>query len=128
MLRLLLAGVDQACQHGPSLGAAAGIAYLLEGSSKTIQCSINAVASNVIGSICDGAKYNCTLKAMSSASIALECALFCTYGMPVDAGGIVDDSVFSTLDNLSKIAHSFATTDDVIVSILEDRDQDANNF
>jgi len=104
-----------------SFGAAAGIAYLLGAGPEGIKNSINMVASNLIGATCDGAKSNCALKAMSSASVAYESALLGTWGLMLGAQGIVGDTALQTLKNVSELSHRMDKIDDVIVDILKRR-------
>lgn len=110
-----------------AFGAAAGITYLLGGSAAHIRRAINAVASNLIGSACDGAKYNCALKAMTSACIAWESALLSLYGATIAHDGIVDDSIEKTFENISLLSKGMNALDDMIIDIIRahDTDQDA---
>ncbi len=106
-----------------AFGAAAGITYLLGGDVNQIKCAINAVASNIIGSACDGAKYNCTLKATTSAVIAWESALMSIYGVNISYDGIVDDSIVETFENISVLSQGMNALDDMIVDIIRDHDK-----
>ncbi|HPR41590.1 MAG TPA: L-serine ammonia-lyase, iron-sulfur-dependent, subunit alpha [Candidatus Methanofastidiosa archaeon] len=104
-----------------SFGAAAGMAFLLGAGPDGIINSINMVASNLIGATCDGAKTNCALKAMSSASMAYESALMGSRGLRLDSQGIVGDNAKETLSNVSEISHMMDSIDDAIVKILKQR-------
>ncbi len=106
-----------------AFGAAAGITYLLGGNINQIKCAINAVASNIIGSACDGAKYNCTLKATTSAVIAWESALMSIYGVNISHDGIVDDSIMETFENISILSQGMDALDNMIIDIIQDHDK-----
>jgi L-cysteine desulfidase len=106
-----------------AFGAAAGLTYLLGGDASKITCAINGVASNIIGSACDGAKYNCTLKATTSAVIAWESALMSIYGVAMSTDGIVDDSIVETFENISVLSRGMNALDDMIIDIIRDHDQ-----
>ena len=103
------------------LGAAAGLAYLLGGGKDEIDNAIKTIASFNFGSICDGAKFNCTLKSMNAADIALKSALFSIRGMRVVTEGVIEESVDASLKNIGRISKSMTNTDDTIVSILVER-------
>jgi len=104
-----------------AFGAAAGLTYLLGGEVVEIKNAINAVASNIMGSACDGAKHNCALKAMTSSMISWDSALLCTNGLCVLSDGIVDSSALVTLDNLSKLSKGMSSLDDIIIDIIKER-------
>jgi len=104
-----------------SFGAAAGISYLLGAGSEGIINSINMVASNLIGATCDGAKTNCALKAMSSASVAYDSALLGTRNLQLGSQGIVGSTAMETISNVSKISKKMDSIDDAIVKILRHR-------
>jgi len=104
-----------------TFGAAAGISYLLGADAEGIKNSINMVASNLIGATCDGAKTNCALKAMSSASVAYDSALLGSRGLQLGSQGIVGSTAKETLKNVSEISHKMDSIDDAIVSILRHR-------
>lgn len=107
------------CFNKAAIGAAAGLTYLLGGKEREINNAINAVASNMTGVICDGAKYSCTLKAMTAAGVATESALMSVNGIKIPPNGIVDEKPKDTMKNIGMISYSMAQTDMTIVKILQ---------
>lgn len=98
-----------------AFGATAGLTYLLDGGYEEIKNAINAVASNIAGVICDGAKYGCAFKAMNAAAIAWESALLSVKGLEVPSDGIVELSADETLKNFAEISECMRKVNDIIV-------------
>ncbi len=110
------------CFNKSAIGAAAGLTYLLGGKEREINNAINAVASNIAGVICDGAKYGCTLKAMTAAGIAIESALMSVSGIKkIPSDGVVDEKPEGTIKNIGIISHSMTRTDMAIVKMIQSR-------
>ncbi len=110
------------CFNKSAIGAAAGLTYLLGGKEREINNAINAAASNMTGVICDGAKYGCTLKAMTAAGIAIESALMSVSGIKkIPSDGVVDEKAEDTVKNIGIISHSMAQTDMAIVKMIQSR-------
>ncbi len=107
------------CFNKSAIGAAAGLTYLLGGKEGEINNAINAAASNITGVICDGAKYSCTLKAMTAAGVAMESALMSVNGIKIPPDGIVDEKPKDTMKNIGMVSYSMAQTDMTIVKILQ---------
>ncbi|HDN97954.1 MAG TPA: serine dehydratase subunit alpha family protein [bacterium] len=106
-----------------AFGAAAGLTYLLGGDKEKVANAIKYVASIGVGLLCDGAKYDCALKAMTAATIAYEAALFAIKGIKIPSEGIVEDSVDDTLKNLGKLSDAMEEVDKTIVKIILDREK-----
>jgi|Deesub1362B_J571_1020462.scaffolds.fasta_scaffold00077_61 L-cysteine desulfidase len=102
-----------------AFGAAAGLTYMLGGREKEIENAIRYVASNIIGTICDGAKYGCVLKSMTAASVAYEAALFSLSGIEIPADGVVEKTADDTLKNLGEVAEAMSGVDDVVVKLIQ---------
>lgn len=64
------------CSVAAGAGAAAGVAYLLGGTTKHIAGAITNLIENLAGVICDGAKPGCALKLATAAGTAVQSALF----------------------------------------------------
>ncbi|MFO7792758.1 MAG: L-serine ammonia-lyase, iron-sulfur-dependent, subunit alpha [Candidatus Saliniplasma sp.] len=108
------------CSVKAGMGVTAGITYILGGSTEQIRNSINLLAGNVTGMICDGAKEGCALKISTAAGEALESSLMALKGLDVpDDNGIVGDTAEETLENIGKISDEMATIDLKIIDILE---------
>ena len=115
------------CFNKSAIGAAAGLTYLLGGKEREINNAINAVAANMTGVICDGAKYSCTLKAMTAAGIAMESALMSVNGIKIPPDGIVAEKPKDTMKNIGMISHSMVQADTTIVKILQNLELTSEN-
>ncbi|GIU21912.1 L-serine ammonia-lyase, iron-sulfur-dependent, subunit alpha [Shewanella schlegeliana] len=97
-----------------SMGAAAGITYLLDGEIEQVSAAICSMIGDVSGVICDGAKTACAMKVSSSAGAAVKSALMAIDGIRVTGSeGIVADDVDQTIRNLATLANGAMTQTDV---------------
>lgn len=97
-----------------SMGAVAGMTWLLGGNIKQISAAINSMIGDIAGMICDGAKTSCAMKVSSSAGSAVKSALMALDGIGVTGNeGIVAHDVDSTIRNLSALANGSMTQTDV---------------
>ncbi|PSU72509.1 hypothetical protein C9J22_00695 [Photobacterium phosphoreum] len=97
-----------------SMGAVAGMTWLLGGGIKQISAAINSMIGDIAGMICDGAKTSCAMKVSSSAGSAIKSALMALDGIGVTGNeGIVAHDVDSTIRNLSALANGSMTQTDV---------------
>ncbi|OBU13840.1 hypothetical protein AYY19_07000 [Photobacterium aquimaris] len=97
-----------------SMGAVAGMTWLLGGDIKQISAAINSMIGDIAGMICDGAKTSCAMKVSSSAGSAVKSALMALDGIGVTGNeGIVAHDVDSTIRNLSMLANGSMTQTDV---------------
>ncbi|MCP4956297.1 serine dehydratase subunit alpha family protein [Photobacterium aquimaris] len=97
-----------------SMGAVAGMTWLLGGDIKQISIAINSMIGDIAGMICDGAKTSCAMKVSSSAGSAVKSALMALDGIGVTGNeGIVAHDVNSTIRNLSMLANGSMTQTDV---------------
>ncbi|KJG08535.1 serine dehydratase subunit alpha family protein [Photobacterium kishitanii] len=97
-----------------SMGAVAGMTWLLGGDIKQISAAINSMIGDIAGMICDGAKTSCAMKVSSSAGSAVKSALMALDGIGVTGNeGIVAHDVDSTIRNLSALANGSMTQTDV---------------
>ena len=114
------------CGVKAGIGTAAGIAYYLTKESKdkakVIGSTINNMAGNITGMICDGAKRGCALKAATAVRVAIESALLALNGFEIPYNdGIVDKNPMMTLRNVGEVSKGMINTDKNIVHILEAR-------
>ncbi len=110
------------CSVKAGMGVTAGITYVLGGGSEEIKNSIDLLAGNVTGMICDGAKEGCALKISTAAGESLESSLMALKGLNVpEDNGIVGDTAEETLENIGKISDEMATIDLKIIDILESK-------
>ena len=101
-----------------SMGAVAGMTWLLGGQFSHISNAICSMIGDITGIICDGAKTSCAMKVSSSASAAIKAALMALDGIRVTGNeGIVADDVDASIRNMSALANGAMTQTDV--QILE---------
>ena len=97
-----------------SMGAVAGMTWLLGGNIQQISAAINSMIGDIAGMICDGAKTSCAMKVSSSAGSAIKSALMALDGLGVTGNeGIVAHDVDSTIRNLSALANGSMTQTDI---------------
>ena len=106
-----------------SMGAAAGMAWLLKGDFESVGMAISNMVGDVAGMICDGASNSCAMKVSTSATAAYKAVLMALDGYRVTgAEGIVDDDVDQSIANLGQLAsHGMMQTDGQILQIMLDK-------
>lgn len=103
-----------------SMGAAAGMAWLLKGDFKTVSMAISNMIGDVAGMICDGASNSCAVKVSTSVMSAYKAVLMALDGTRVTGSeGIVADDVDQSIANLGQLAsHGMGQTDEQILQIM----------
>lgn len=103
-----------------SMGAAAGIAWLLESRYDVVAMAISSMIGDVSGMICDGASNSCAMKVSTSASAAYKAVLMALDNSCVrGSDGIVSDDVDQSIANLCSLAAgSMRHTDMQIIEIM----------
>ncbi|MFO1414244.1 MAG: L-serine ammonia-lyase, iron-sulfur-dependent, subunit alpha [Burkholderiales bacterium] len=103
-----------------AMGAAAGMAWLLEGSYRTVGMAICSMVGDLAGMICDGASNSCAMKVSTSVGSAYKAVLMALDDARVaGSDGIVADSVDESIANLCALASgSMVHTDRQIVEIM----------
>ena len=103
-----------------SMGAAAGMAWLMGGNIKVISMSINSMVGDVSGLICDGASGSCAMKVSTSAGAAWKAVLMALEHSSVSGhDGIVCNDVENSLNNLGALACcAMQATDTQIIDIM----------
>lgn len=97
-----------------SMGAVAGMTWLLGGDLNKINNAICSMIGDIAGIICDGAKTSCAMKVSSSAGSAVKSALMALDGIYVTGNeGIVADNADTSIRNLSALANGSMTQTDV---------------
>ncbi|MCX2589518.1 serine dehydratase subunit alpha family protein [Proteus sp. G2672] len=106
-----------------SMGAAAGMAWLLTKDFTTVSMSINSMIGDISGIICDGASNSCAMKVSSSAASAYKAVLMAMQNQSVaGTDGIVSDNVDSSIANLCALAsRAMQHTDIQIIEIMEEK-------
>ncbi len=112
-----------ACSVAAGAGAAAGIAWLMGGTSDEIGGAIENIIEDLAGVICDGAKNSCALKLDTAAGTAVKAALFAMNGLKVKVtDGIVGGSPEKTIENIGILSsQGMAETDKIILKIMLDK-------
>ena len=103
-----------------AMGAAAGMAWLLGGSYRTVSMAICSMIGDLAGMICDGASNSCAMKVSTSASSAYKAVLMALDNSRVTGKeGIVADDVDDSIANLCALAsEGMAQTDRQIIEII----------
>ena len=101
-------------------GSGCGIAMLLGGGMKEIECTIKNMVGSISGMVCDGAKTSCALKVASSVEAAITAALLAKKSVCIPGSdGIVADDVEKCIQNLGMLgAKGMVDTDRVILDIM----------
>jgi len=91
--------------NAAGLGVAAGVVWLEGGGVEEISRAATNMVGNVAGTICDGAKIGCGLKALTAVDAAARCAQLALSGMAIpETDGIVGADGPSSLANLGRLA------------------------
>ncbi|WP_133683527.1 serine dehydratase subunit alpha family protein [Paludibacterium purpuratum] len=103
-----------------SMGAAAGMAYLLDGGAGTVNMAICSMIGDLAGMICDGASNSCAMKVSTSVSAAWKAVLMALDGTRVTGNeGIVAEEVDRSIRNLGELAcQGMQQTDEQILHIM----------
>lgn len=106
-----------------SMGAAAGMAWLVDGRYETIAMAISNMIGDVSGMICDGASNSCAMKVSTSASAAWKAVLMALDNTAVTGNeGIVAHDVEQSIANLCALAcQSMQQTDRQIIEIMANK-------
>ena len=110
------------CGVAASIGATAGLAWLMGCTETQIEGAIENMVANLSGMICDGAKAGCALKLASAASAALQSAIIAKQDCIVPPmNGIVGTGAEQSIQNLGRVSDKgMTTTDKVIISVMDD--------
>ncbi|WP_435955477.1 serine dehydratase subunit alpha family protein [Dryocola sp. BD626] len=106
-----------------AMGAAAGMAWLIDGSYRTLSMAIGSMIGDVSGMICDGASNSCAMKVSTSAAAAWKAVLMALDNTCVTGNeGIVADDVEQSISNLCALAsHAMQHTDRQIIEIMANK-------
>lgn len=108
------------CSVAAGAGAAAGVAFLLGGSTAHVASAIINLIEDLAGVICDGAKAGCALKLATAAGTAVQSALFALQGVSVQStDGIIGISPEKTMQNIGTLCtEGMIETDRTILKIM----------
>jgi L-cysteine desulfidase len=103
-----------------SMGAAAGMAWLLKGDFQTVSMAISNMIGDVAGIICDGASNSCAMKVSTSVMSGYKAVLMALEGIRVTENeGIVAEYVDQSIANLGELAcQGMLQTDGQILKIM----------
>lgn len=103
-----------------SMGAAAGMSWLIDGRYETLAKAISSMVGDVSGIICDGASNSCAMKVSTSVSSAWKAVLMALDNTAVTGNeGIVAHDVEDSVANLCALAcQSMQQTDRQIIDIM----------
>ena len=93
------------CCVAASVGATAGISYILGGQIGQIEGAIKNMIGSLAGVFCDGGKPGCAFKLSISVEAAIDAALMSVNGIVISSSdGIVDETAEDTIKNLAEIS------------------------
>ncbi|ENJ4476172.1 serine dehydratase subunit alpha family protein [Yersinia enterocolitica] len=103
-----------------AMGAAAGMAWLLEPRYEPVALAIGSMIGDISGIICDGAANSCAMKVSTSVSAAYKAVLMALDSSGVTGNeGIVADDVDQSIANLCELAcGAMRQTDSQIIEIM----------
>lgn len=103
-----------------SMGAAAGMAWLLRKDFDMVGMSICSMVGDVAGLICDGASNSCAMKVSTSVAAACKAVMMALAGTRVTGHeGIVAEDVDASIENIGELAcKGMALTDQQILHIM----------
>ena len=103
-----------------SMGAAAGMSWLLKGNFETVSKALSNMIGDVAGMICDGASNSCAMKVSTSVMSAYKAVLMALEGIGVTENqGIVANDVDQSIANLGElVCQGMVQTDDQILKIM----------
>jgi L-cysteine desulfidase len=103
-----------------SMGAAAGMSWLIDGRYETLARAIGSMIGDVSGMICDGASNSCAMKVSTSVSSAWKAVLMALDNTAVTGNeGIVAHDVEESVANLCALAcQAMQQTDRQIIDIM----------
>nr|WP_300095375.1 L-serine ammonia-lyase, iron-sulfur-dependent, subunit alpha [Sedimentibacter sp.] len=108
------------CGVAAGVGCAAGLTFLLDGSSRQIKSSINNMVAGISGMLCDGAKLGCSYKLSISVDAAVDASEMALKNIFIpDDNGILGDTPEKTIINLAHVSNiGMKNTDEVILEVM----------
>lgn len=110
------------CTVAAGAGAAAGITYLLTNDPEKAAQAMLVVLGNLVGMVCDGAKYTCALKVGTGALEAYHAALLVMNGHSPAPQGVVGTNLEQTVKNMVRISEKgMENLDKTIIDVINER-------
>ncbi|NCB62451.1 MAG: serine dehydratase subunit alpha family protein [Clostridia bacterium] len=107
------------CGVAAGVGAAAGAAYLLDGSETVVYRAIVNMVGSIAGLLCDGGKESCAYKVALSAGWAVQSALLGKNGGCINSRtGILSERLQDMFKNLGDCTVSMAPANQSILNII----------
>lgn len=107
------------CGVAAGVGAAAGAAYLLDGSETVVYRAIVNMVGSIAGLLCDGGKESCAYKVALSAGWAVQSALLGKNGACINSRtGILSERLQDMFKNLGDCSVSMAPANQSILTII----------
>lgn len=108
------------CGVAAGVGCAAGLTYLLGGSTEQIKGSINNMVAGISGMLCDGAKLGCCYKLSISVDAAVDASEMALKNIFIpDNNGILGDTPEKTIINLAHVSNiGMKNTDEEILKVM----------
>lgn len=107
------------------MGAAAGMAWIMEGDYETIERTLSTMTGDIIGMICDGAASSCASKVATTTSSATRALMLAIQHKRVPGtDGIVSNTVDESIRNIGRLASvGMKDTDPNILSIMLEKNK-----
>ena len=109
------------CAFAAGAGAAAGMTWLMTEDTDKSKAAVQAVVSNLLGMLCDGAKESCAFKVGTGAMEAYHAALMASKGVALETQGVVGRDIEETIANASKVAANMGAIEQTVLDILGER-------
>lgn len=109
------------CAFAAGAGAAAGMTWLMTEDTDKAKAAVQAVVSNLLGMLCDGAKESCAFKVGTGAMEAYHAAVMASRGVALEAQGVVGRDIEETITNASKVAAHMGEIEETVLDILDER-------
>lgn len=102
-----------------AMGSAAAISWLLGASPEQVHASINNMAGDVSGMLCDGANAGCALKISSATASAVKAALMAQEECSVTGEGIVAQDADTSIANIGRLSREgLGEADRIVLTML----------
>ncbi|HOO87270.1 MAG TPA: L-serine ammonia-lyase, iron-sulfur-dependent, subunit alpha [Synergistales bacterium] len=110
------------CTVAAGAGAAAGMTYLKTKDIARAAQAMLIILGNLVGMVCDGAKYTCALKVGTGALEAYHAALLVFDGHYPEPQGLVDETIEKTVNNMVQVSvHGMQNLDRAIIDVISHR-------
>ena len=112
------------CAFAAGAGAAAGLTWLMTEDMNKAKAAVEAVVSNLLGMLCDGAKESCAFKVGTGAIEAYHAALIASRGegAAMEAQGVVGRDIEETIANAARVAAAMTEIERTVLDILDERE------